>query len=145
MRAGTVYILSNPSFKGLLKVGRTTMDAEERAAALWTSGVPTPFEVVFEVFTDKASKVETETHKYLSEYRLRKDREFFRVDEDSAVAALIFINDKFTDEDLMMAAFAKKEQEQADREAWIKHVVEVITAKDTRPFFKNVDAGETYE
>ena len=44
MSAGYIYILINKSFDGLLKIGSTTLGAEERARQISAStGVPMPF------------------------------------------------------------------------------------------------------
>ena len=53
-KQGYVYILINPSLKGLLKVGQTKKDPEERAKEISQgTGVPTPYIVAFkEEFND---------------------------------------------------------------------------------------------
>jgi T5orf172 domain len=49
MTSGYVYILINTSFDGMIKVGRTTRDPQERARELsWATGIPTPFRVAYE-------------------------------------------------------------------------------------------------
>jgi hypothetical protein len=55
MASGYVYILVNHSMVGLLKIGRTVRDSRARARELSTTGVPTPFQVAFEVFSDKGT------------------------------------------------------------------------------------------
>ena len=48
---GHVYVLQNPAFPHLLKIGFTTRTPEERAEELSRhSGVPTPYRVVFSEF-----------------------------------------------------------------------------------------------
>ena len=49
MAGGYVYMLTNASMPGMFKVGRTVRDSRGRARELYTTGVPTPFEVAFEV------------------------------------------------------------------------------------------------
>lgn len=50
---GYVYVLQNPAFPHLLKIGFTTRTPEERAEELSRhSGVPTPYRVVFSEFFD---------------------------------------------------------------------------------------------
>lgn len=40
-----VYVLTNPSMPGLVKIGKTTQkEVSERMTQLYTTGVPTPFE-----------------------------------------------------------------------------------------------------
>ena len=51
---GYVYVMINPSYEGLVKIGKTTKDPEERAKELSSAtGVATPFIVVYKrVFND---------------------------------------------------------------------------------------------
>lgn len=42
-----VYVLTNPSMPGLVKVGKTTTSPGQRMAELHTTGVPTAFELEF--------------------------------------------------------------------------------------------------
>lgn len=86
---GSIYVLSNPSFSGLLKIGKTTQSPEERAAELsGTSGVPTPFVVEYSRVTDRHSVVEEWVHRILAPYRESISREFFRLSVDEAVKTI---------------------------------------------------------
>lgn len=87
--AGYVYVLTNPSMPGLVKIGKTTNSPEHRAKELSrTTGVPTPFSVVFSVYTDECSILERNAHSHLSEYRL-ENREFFKISVDDAIKGVI--------------------------------------------------------
>ena len=46
---GYVYILTNPSMPGLVKVGKTTTTPNQRMSELHSTGVPTPFELEFSI------------------------------------------------------------------------------------------------
>jgi hypothetical protein len=51
-RRGYIYVLSNPSMPGIVKVGRTFREPRARAAELSAStGVPTPFKIEATVYT----------------------------------------------------------------------------------------------
>jgi hypothetical protein len=77
--SGYVYILINTSLDGMIKVGRTTRDPQERARELSrATGIPTPFRVAYECFVSDCEQVEGELHARLFDYRVSKDREFFR-------------------------------------------------------------------
>jgi T5orf172 domain len=78
MSAGYVYILINSSMPGLLKVGRTFRDSKARARELHSTGVPTPFEVAFELFAENHEELEQKLHEHLAEFRVAGNREFFR-------------------------------------------------------------------
>src|SRR5687768_12228515 len=77
---GFIYILSNPSFGNLFKVGMTTRDPYERAEELSElTAVPTPFKVEYTVYVENCSVTEALTHKLLQKrgYRITENREFF--------------------------------------------------------------------
>ena len=82
---GFVYVVSNPSMPGLVKIGRTDRNAPARIAELSAAtGVPTPF--VLEAAYPAASSLEAEAaaHTALSGHRLQ-GREFFRVSVEAAI------------------------------------------------------------
>jgi HEAT repeat protein len=81
--------LENDSMPGLIKIGKTYKDCDERARILSNpSGVPTPFEVVFKLYSDTYEKLEIEIHRALAEYRVSLQREFFRFPVDGAVEVI---------------------------------------------------------
>ncbi|MBC7474047.1 MAG: GIY-YIG nuclease family protein [Candidatus Sericytochromatia bacterium] len=78
--SGYVYVLSNPSYGNLLKVGMTTKDPYQRANELSDlTAVPTPFKVEYYIYTENCSVMEASTHKILHDkgYRISENREFF--------------------------------------------------------------------
>lgn len=77
---GYIYILSNPSFNGLYKVGKTARDPYERAKELSSAtGVPTPFKIEYLVYVEDNTYAEELTHSILQQkgFRLSNNREFF--------------------------------------------------------------------
>lgn len=80
MSKGYVYVLSNPSMPGLLKIGKSIHGGKHRANQLFKTGTPLPFDLEFEILVDNALHIESEVHKELSSCREFKDREFFRAD-----------------------------------------------------------------
>ncbi|WJV55409.1 GIY-YIG nuclease family protein [Prodigiosinella aquatilis] len=89
MVPGYVYILVNPSMPGLIKVGRTLRDSRMRARELSSTGVPTPFQVAFEIFAEQHETLEARVHLELTDFRVNTAREFFRYPLDKAIALLI--------------------------------------------------------
>lgn len=85
---GFVYVLSNPTLPGLVKVGLTTRLPEDRSLELFNTSVPTPFEVVFRIATSRPCDVEKLAHDLLIEHRVNPKREFFKVSIDDAIAAV---------------------------------------------------------
>lgn len=90
MSKGYVYILSNESMPGLVKIGKTTRSVESRAAELYQTGVPTPFKVVHYVFSPDCSELERTMHDCLPDKRVGMGREFFQYDAAEAASLLDF-------------------------------------------------------
>lgn len=79
MDIGYVYVLTNPSFNGMVKIGKTIREPNVRAKDLYTTGVPTPYEVAFQLFLEDYDEIEKEIHNKLAGYRVNPNREFFRI------------------------------------------------------------------
>jgi DNA segregation ATPase FtsK/SpoIIIE-like protein len=78
---GYVYALINHAMPGLVKIGRTTRAPSERLEELsGATGVPSPFELVYDVLVADAAAAEQFIHAQLTArgYRLSESREFFR-------------------------------------------------------------------
>lgn len=91
MSRGFVYILSNPSMPGIVKIGKTTRSVEQRVVELYQTGVPTPFVVVSSFLTPDCHDLEAIAHAHLGQSRLTGGREFFALspeEADSHVRAL---------------------------------------------------------
>lgn len=77
---GYLYILSNPSFPGLLKIGMTTRLVGDRVAELGAAtGVPTAFKIEAYFESSDPQAHETVVHNSLARGRV-KGKEFFRVE-----------------------------------------------------------------
>jgi hypothetical protein len=86
MAPGYIYILTNPSMPGLLKIGKTTNSVGERAAELSSvTGIPTPFVVEYQWNTSDCDTAEARAHKRLAGWRCNQDREFFRLPLEQAI------------------------------------------------------------
>ena len=88
MTEGFVYILINPSFPSHVKIGRTTKKPELRARELQSTGVPTPFIVVYHEIVSDCKAVESKLHDKFTAYRTSSNCEFFRVPVRDAILAL---------------------------------------------------------
>lgn len=86
---GAVYVLHNCEFPSLVKVGMTSGSAEDRAAQLFSTGVPTPFVVLFSQPSNNPRQLERAVHDALAEFRHNDRREFFRVAPRRAIETLI--------------------------------------------------------
>lgn len=79
--SGYVYCLSNQSFKqNIYKIGLSKNEPKKRCKQLFTTGVPTKFEVEMCIKVENCDEVEKEIHEKFSKYRVNPKREFFEID-----------------------------------------------------------------
>lgn len=98
--AGIVYVLRNPAFPQYVKIGRTTSDVDRRLWALYSTGVPLPFECVYagRVRPDLSeADVEKRLHTAFAPHRINPGREFFEMESDRAKAILELLTEDITD------------------------------------------------
>lgn len=86
-----VYVLTNDSIPGQVKIGFTKNSAEDRANQLYQTGVPTAFQVAFEYVCVDGMGLEQQVHKALDEYRVNDRREFFYVTVGKAIDTILEI------------------------------------------------------
>ena len=95
---GYVYVLMNPSMDNLVKIGKTTREPEERAKELSsTTGVPTPFVVVYDCYFESCSEAEIFVHTYLENkgFRVSSNREFFEIPIKDAIDSIMKAKEHF--------------------------------------------------
>lgn len=93
---GYVYVMINPSYDGIVKIGKTTKEPEERAKELSSAtGVATPFIVVYKRLFKNCHLAESIIHSYFTEkgFRVNNSREFFSVPIDAAINFIINVSD----------------------------------------------------
>ena len=88
MHRGIVYVLINPAMPGFVKVGKTR-NITGRLKALDKTNVPLPFRCVYAVELDDYERIEGLVHQAFSHARSRSTREFFEIDEQQIISALI--------------------------------------------------------
>ena len=87
-RTGFCYVLVNPGLPGIVKVGRTIRDTNERASELWREyGTEHPFTVVSKHGVSDCCAVEALAHKLLARYRVPRS-ELFECRPQEAQAAI---------------------------------------------------------
>lgn len=92
---GIVYVLTNPSMPGLVKIGMTTRDnLDTRMRELYGTGVPVPFECAYacKVKTSDCTKIEKALHTAFAPNRINANREFFQIKPEQAKAILELFN-----------------------------------------------------
>lgn len=89
MEEGIVYVLKNPAFPNLIKIGITLRDEVQiRMSELYSTGVPFPFECVYAGKVKDAKRVERSLHQAFNPNRVNPSREFFDIDESQAIVIL---------------------------------------------------------
>lgn len=88
MALGWVYILSNESMPGLIKIGQSAADPELRAYELHTTGVPSKFHIEYKGLFNNYAVLERQIHLHLRDYRHKDNREFFRMCPSDAISAI---------------------------------------------------------
>jgi hypothetical protein len=84
-----VYVLESISMPEMVKIGYTKNDPTERANILSKStGVPTPFNVVYSYSCFNGERIEKAVHKHFRKQRVNNQREFFYVNVDEAIKVI---------------------------------------------------------
>ena len=87
--AGFIYMMSNPAFPNLLKIGKSKKDpTTDRVNELNQTGVPEPFKVEYYAFVEDEDYLERVVHQKFTSQRPNKNREFFSVDCVEAIDAI---------------------------------------------------------
>ena len=88
MSEGIVYVLTNPAMPGMVKIGKTTRDVSFRLAALYSTGVPLPFECEYAALVRDVDKTEKAFHNAFEQSRVNPRREFFNINPKQAINVL---------------------------------------------------------
>jgi hypothetical protein len=87
---GYIYIIGNALTNGIVKIGKTQRDPDERAKELSSAtAVPEPFFVIYQAFFNDWDKAEIFVHTKLEKFRVANNREFFKVAIPIAVDTII--------------------------------------------------------
>lgn len=90
-----IYILTNECMPGLVKIGITTTNVEQRMKDLYTTGVPYPFECPYAAVVNNGREIEKKLHYAFGDHRVPTGKEFFRIDKEKvkAILELVAIED----------------------------------------------------
>lgn len=89
---GFIYILSNPSLDGLVKIGKTTRTPLDRVTELSSAtGIPTPFQLLYFKEFEDCDAAERALHALFTarDARVADNREFFRAAPHEAITAVM--------------------------------------------------------
>lgn len=82
---GFIYIATNQSMPGVVKIGMTHKAPGKRLAELYTTGVPSPFVLEYQCRVPDRRSAERFLHNHFSAARVTKNREFFAVSAIDAI------------------------------------------------------------
>ncbi len=86
---GCVYILVNNGMPDLIKIGQTSVTAEDRAKQLSReTAAPFPFEAAFALYCEWYIELEKAIHRKLAYCRVSTNKEFFKCPVDDAIMEL---------------------------------------------------------
>ncbi len=84
-----IYILTNESMPGYVKIGKTSTSLEQRIRELSSStSVPLPFTCFYACTVTGATFIETQLHDAFADNRINPKREFFRISPERVRSAL---------------------------------------------------------
>ncbi|TAG00731.1 MAG: GIY-YIG nuclease family protein [Burkholderiales bacterium] len=106
-----VYVLTNEAMPGIVKIGRTLGNVQERMRSLFSTSLPLPFECAYAAEVDDSAFVERTLHALFSDHRISPNREFFRLTSEKVIIALRLA--KHRDVTPSNGVFESPEQEQA--------------------------------
>lgn len=95
---GIIYIITNESMPGLIKIGRTK-NIKQRLQSLDTTGIPTPFKLYYAIEIEDYQEKEALIHQAYAKDRIRENREFFRIEPENATALLKALGGKEVSEE----------------------------------------------
>lgn len=126
-----IYILTNESMPGYVKIGFTHGAVEERLRQLDRTGTPLPFECYYSAEVEDCERDEKWLHSIFADRRVRDNREFFKINQELVALALKRIEVK----ENKVENFLSKEQEEE---------VEEIRERRSRFHFSNygIPVGE---
>ena len=134
MPKGYVYILTNPSFPKLVKIGRTN-NVEARLKQLNNTSVPLPYKLFAVLETEEYLDAEKYVHNeidILTKSRINKNREFFNISPEKV--ARIFENFakilKKIGQETQVVYYNKEENEKLERK-------KITTLNNSSPESKN--------
>ena len=84
-----VYILTNPTMPGIVKIGRTTQGVKTRMDQLNTTGVAQPYVCFYASHVGDDVAIEKLMHETFAAYRVNKRREFFEISPQKVMRELI--------------------------------------------------------
>ena len=129
-----VYILINPSMKGLLKIGMTNRSPEDRALELsGSTNMPTPFSVAYDEIVPDGYLAEKIIHEELARkgFRVSDSREFFSIPLKTAIQVVSQVAEQLRNESGLDVSPAESGDENLGEFYFLKGLKELNGSHDT--------------
>ena len=94
-KAGYVYVITNPAWKGWVKIGMA-IDAEDRLKSYQTSSPYRDYQLLHSVYVTDRRAIERKAHRKVSKICEEKQNEWFKVDAVEAIDCITAILKKQT-------------------------------------------------
>jgi hypothetical protein len=128
-KAGYVYILTNPSLKGMVKIGKTSNPVNTRSKQLYNTAIPTEFVEFASLKTSKYAQVEELVHRILTKLtrkRVNENREFYKIKPQEALEILTDVSRLLSTQDCSFNIPGETKKDKPQKKA-------VATKKPLRP------------
>ena len=89
-KSGFVYVISNPAWKGWVKIGMA-IDAEDRLKSYQTSSPYRDYQLLHSVYVTDRRAIEKKAHRKVSKICEEKQNEWFKVDAIEAIDCITAI------------------------------------------------------
>jgi hypothetical protein len=89
-KSGYVYVISNPAWKGWVKIGMA-IDAEDRLKSYQTSSPYRDYQLLHSVYVTDRRAIERKAHRKVSKIAEDKQNEWFKVDAIEAIDCITAI------------------------------------------------------
>ena len=83
---GWIYIITNKSMRGLVKIGYSTKDPALRSKELDNTGVPHKYSIVYDILVNEPRDYEKKIHSFLHDKH--EGKEWFKCSEIEAIKAI---------------------------------------------------------
>lgn len=112
MSKGYVYVLSNPSMPGIVKIGYSKHGGQSRADALFSgnTAVAMPFKLEFEILVEDYAALEAKVHSCYKSIRVNKSREFFWRTPEQATMTIISLALEGSGAEVIRSPFNEEER-----------------------------------
>jgi hypothetical protein len=89
-KSGYVYVISNPAWKGWVKIGMA-IDAEDRLKSYQTSSPYRDYQLLHSVYVTDRRAIERKAHRKIGKIAEEKQNEWFKVDAVEAIDCITAI------------------------------------------------------